>query len=391
MNTSTKAIDSKFDRKDPYGALAMPVYHTAAYEFETAADMADAFTGKVAAPEYSRVMNPTVMCLEERVKAITGAAHVFAFNCGMAAITNVLLALAGNGKTIVTSPHLFGNTYALITGTLARFGVKHKLVDFTRPEAVREAVAEKGVCCIFFEIITNPQQEVADIRALAQIAGERGIPLVADTTMIPFTEFSAKDLGIDIEVVSSTKYVSGGATSLGGLVMDYGRYRQVNQRIRYELLFNVGGYMTPHAAYMQTVGLETLRARYAMQSAGALALARKLQALPQIQQVTYLGLTDNPYYDLARRQFGETSGAMITIDLRSEQDCYDFLNRLQVVRRATNLFDNRSLAIHPYSTIFGNFSTEQRRQMDVRPTTIRLSVGLEEVDDLFEDIRQAIS
>ncbi len=389
MKKTTLSIDTKFPRRDAYGAIGMPVYHTAAYEFETARDMADAFCGRVLAPDYSRVMNPTVMHFEDTVKALTGAANVFAFCSGMAAISNALLAVVESGKNIVTSRHLFGNTVALMNKTLARLGISTRAVDLLDLEAVRQAVDE-NTACIYLEIITNPQQEVADLGALAKIAHEHNIPLIADTTIIPFTQFDARELGIDIEVVSSTKYISGGATSLGGLVIDYGRFPSVNQRIRFELLFNVGAYMSPHAAYMQTLGLETLEARYRMQSANALALAKKLKEVPEIRRVTYVGLADNPFHELARRQFGEPAGAMLTIDLADKQACFRFIDHLQLVRRATNLFDNKTLAIHPYSTIFGPFSGSQKREMDVLDTTIRISVGLEDVDDILADIVQAV-
>ena len=389
MKKQTKAIHADFPLKDAYGSLSMPVYHTAAYEFETADDMADAFTGKVLMPDYSRVMNPTVMHLEDKVKALTGAMDVIAFNSGMAAISNAMIALAGAGKNIVTSRHLFGNTFSLLTGTLKRYGVETRLCDLTDPEEVRKAVDE-DTCCIFLEIITNPQMEVADLRALADIAHSRNIPLVADTTMIPFTEFKAHELGVDIEIVSSTKYLSGGATSLGGLIIDYGTAEGFNRKIRFELLFNLGAYMTPHAAYMQTLGTETLDVRYQRQAATALELAGRLRSLPRIRKVSYPGLEDNPYYELSRKQFGPTSGAMITIDLEDEEACKRFINSLKLIRRATNLFDNKSLAIHPASTIFGNFTKEEKKKMDVLDTTIRLSIGLEDADDLFEDIRQAL-
>lgn len=389
MKKSTIAIDTKLPRKDAFGSIAMPVYHTASYEFETAKDMADAFCGRVLAPDYSRVMNPTVMHFEDQVKALTGAENVFAFCSGMAAITNAFFTVIETGKNVVTSHHLFGNTVALLNKTFARFGVESRQVDLLDLEAVRQAIDDQ-TSCLFLEIVTNPQMEVADIAALAEIAHERGIPLIADTTIIPFTQFSAKALGVDVEVVSSTKYISGGATSLGGLVIDYGTFPVVNQRIRFELLFNVGSYMSPHAAYMQSLGLETLDARYRVQSANALTLARKLQSVPEIKRVNYIGLKDNPFYALARKQFGETSGAMLTIDLADKQACFHFIDHLQLIRRATNLFDNKTLAIHPYSTIFGPFSRSQKQAMDVLDTTIRLSVGLENVDDIFADIVQAV-
>ena len=376
-------------RPDVYGSLAVPIYNNVAFEFQDAQQMADAFCNRIKAPDYARVENPTVTNLEQRVRALTGAAHVTAFNSGMAAISNALLAVSAQGKSIVTSRHLFGNTLALITNTLLRFGVKPRLRDLTDLEAVRQAV-DKQTACVFLEIVTNPQLEVADLQAIAEIAHAKGVPVIADSTVIPFTETSLHELGVDVEVVSSTKYISGGGTSLGGLVIDYGTFPQLNQRLKYELLFNLGAYMTPQTAYQQTLGLETLDVRYQRQAANALALAKALREWGQIRCVNYIGLDDNPYHALARRQFGPTAGAMLTIDLASKEACFRFLNRLQLIHRATNLFDNRTLAIHPASTIFGLFPERQLEQMDVRQTTIRLSVGLEAVDDLIADIQQAL-
>ena len=389
MKKQTQAIHTQFQSRDTYGSLAMPVYHTAAYEFDNATEMADAFCGRSDAPDYSRVTNPTVTYFEKKVKALTNANDAIAFSSGMAAISNTLLCLAATGKNIVSSRHLFGNTFALIGGTMTRFGVKPRLVDLTDTKTVEEAV-DDNTACIFMETITNPQMEVADIEALAAIAHRHGVPLVADTTMIPFTQFDAHALGVDIEVVSSTKYLSGGATTIGGLVIDYGTVGNFASRMRKEMLMNLGAYMTPHVAYMQSLGLETLDARYKVQAANALAVAKALKKVKAVKRVNYIGLEDNPYYELSRRQFGETSGAMVTIDLESEQACFDFINRLQLVRRATNLFDNKSLAIHPASTIFGNFTPRQREKMDVLDTTIRLSIGLEAAEDIIEDLKKSL-
>ena len=389
MKKQTQAIHSRFQTKDAYGSLAMPVYHTAAYEFDNATEMADAFCGKTDAPDYSRVTNPTVTYFENKVKAMCNAHGVIAVSSGMAAISNTLICLTAAGKNIVTSRHLFGNTYSLIAGTMMRFGVKPHLTDLTNLKEVENAI-DNDTACIFMEIITNPQMEVADIAALAELAHTKGIPLVADTTMIPFTQFDAHSLGVDIEVVSSTKYLSGGATSIGGLVIDYGTTPNFTDRMRKELLMNLGAYMTPHVAYMQNLGLETLDARYRVQADNALRVAQALKDVEQIKRVNYIGLEDNPFYELSRRQFGKTSGAMLTIDLDSQEACFDFINRLQVVRRATNLFDNKTLAIHPASTIFGNFTPRQRQKMDVLDTTIRLSIGLEDAEDIIEDIVRSV-
>lgn len=221
MKKKTLAVSLPYERQDAFGALSMPVYNAVAYEFETAKDMADAFTGRVIAPDYSRTANPTVTNLERRVKALTGAHDVTAMNSGMAAISNTVMALAASGKNIVTSRHMFGNTFDLLTNTLKRFGIETRLVDLNNREEVDRNI-DDNTCCVFFEIITNPQMEVTDIKALAEVVHRHGVPLIADTTVIPFTEFSVHELGADIEVVSSTKYISGGATSLGGLIIDYG-------------------------------------------------------------------------------------------------------------------------------------------------------------------------
>lgn len=389
MKKQTIAINTPFVKADAYGALAVPVYNNVAFEFNDAETMSDAFCNRIKAPDYARMMNPTVTNFEQRVKALTGAAHVTAFNSGMAAISNVLLAVSAQGRNIVTSRHLFGNTLALISNTLLRFGVKPRLRDLTDLEAVEKAVDEQ-TCCVFLEIVTNPQLEVANLKAIADIAHRKNVPLIADSTVIPFTETDLKSLGVDVEVVSSTKYLSWGGTSLGGLIIDYGSFPQINQRVKYELLVNLGAYMTPQVAFMQTLGLETLDVRYQRQAANAKCLAEKLRNVNGISRVNYVGLTDNPYYTLAQQQFGKTAGAMLTIDLESKEACYRLLNGLKLIHRATNLFDSRTLAIHPASTIFGLFPERQLEQMDVRQTTIRLSVGLEAAEDLLSDIEQAL-
>lgn len=390
MKKQTIAIHTPYVRPDAYGALAVPIYNNVAFEFDDAAEMADAFCNRIKAPDYARVENPTVTNFEQRVKALTGAAHVTAFNSGMAAISNTLLAVAEQQKNIVSSHHLFGNTLALISTTLKRYGVEPRLIDLTDLEAVKESINEQ-TCAVFLEVVTNPQLEVADLKAIAEIAHQKGVPLIADSTIIPFTETNLKSLGVDVEVVSSTKYVSGGGTSLGGLVIDYGTFPEINKRVKYELLFNLGAYMTPQAAYMQTLGLETLDVRYYRQAENALKIAKELKYVDGIKLVNYIGLANNPYHALAQLQFGETAGAMLTIDLESKDACFRFLNRLKLIHRATNLFDNRTLAIHPASTIFGNFNEQQLEEMDVRQTTIRLSIGLEDIEDILADIEQALA
>jgi len=395
-----------FLKPDAHHALQIPVYQSVAFEFDTAEEMEAAFTGKSADHCYSRITNPTVQFFEERVRSITGAASVTALNSGMAAISNTLITLANAGSNIVTSSHLFGNTYSLLATTLAAFGVETRFCDLTNPEAV-EANMDENTCALFLEVITNPQLEIADLKTLSAIAKAAGVPLVADTTIVPFCAWSAKDFGVDIELISSTKYISGGATSLGGLIIDYGSFswnkskklsvlaRQFGPntftfKLRREVHRNLGAYMTPQVAYQQTLGLESLQLRFERVSSTCLELAKRLQAISGIASVNYTGLPGHPFYALSEKQFGPLPGAMLTFDLGSRTQCFAFLNHLKLIKRATNLFDNKSLILHPASTIFGTFSEKVRREMDVRDTTIRLSVGLESVDCLLDDISNSL-
>ena len=409
MKYETKVLTTKYQKPDAYGALSMPVYYTAAFEFPSAKAMSDAFCGRSMAPSYARIANPTTTYLEERVRQLTGAVSVTALNTGMAAIHYALAAVSGEGLNIVASKHLFGNSVSLLRDTLGSFGVETRFVDFTQPQEV-EAQIDDHTCALFFEIITNPQLFVADIAALAAIAHKAGVPLIADTTIVPFSTFHAVELGVDIEVVSSTKYISGGGTGLGGLLIDYGRFdwsqhpntvlhrrtKRVGKkmaftaRVKTELVTNLGALMTPQVAYMETLGLDTLDIRFRRQAETTLWLAQQCRELSTIKRVNYTGLEDNPFYDLSCRQFGKLPGAVFTIALESKEAAFNFIDKLQVIRRATNLFDRKSLAIHPASTIFGLFTAEQCEEMSVPDTTVRLSIGLEDGEDLLGDIRQAL-
>lgn len=389
MKKTTKAIHTPYQRKDAYDALQIPIYQCMAFEFDDASYMSDVFSGKVIVPDYSRVLNPTVMHLEDRVINLTDAKEVSAFTSGMAAISAMLISTAASGKNIVSSRHMFGNTYLLVTKTLERFGVEPRLVDLSNIKEVENAVDE-NTCCIFLESVTNPQTEVVDTRKLSKITRKWNIPLIADTTIIPFTEFDGKKIGLDFQVVSSTKYISGGATSLGGLIIDYGNFPDISERIKKEIIFNLGGYMTPQAAYMQVLGLETLQVRYQRQAESAKKIAQYLQSHPKVKKVGYPGLTQHPDYKLFKELYGEKAGAMLTFDLENQESCFNFINNLALIHRATNLFDNRSLAIHPWSTIFVTLNDKEKQEMDLRDTTIRLSIGLEDPEDLIEDLKQAI-
>jgi O-acetylhomoserine (thiol)-lyase len=404
---TTKVLNVPYNKRDPHGALQMPVYFSNAFEFENAEDLSAAFMGTKPAHVYSRSSNPTVEYFEARIKDMTGAPSVTACASGMAAISNVLMTVLASGDTILTTGHLFGNTVSLLESTFAPFGIGFRSADLTSLTEV-ESKIDPTVKMLFLETITNPQMEVADIRALAEIASRHGILLVVDTTLTPPYVFDAKSHGVNLEVLSTTKFVSGGGTSVGGLIIDHGTYDwSRNQRVaplvekhgklafqaklRKEVYRNTGACLAPMNAFLQTLGLETLALRMDRAIDNTRKLSAWLEAHPRIQAVNYPGLVSSPFYEISRKQFGDRPGALLTFDLESAQAVDQVMNRLQFIRRATNFNDNKSLAIHPFQTIYAEFPPEKRLALGIRETMIRLSVGIEDYEDLQADLEQALA
>ena len=403
----TEIISKPFPRKDAHGAITMPVYNTAAYEFDTAEEMEDAFLGKSGKHTYSRISNPTVEAFESRIQAASGAQHVMAVASGMAAISTTFLTIASAGSNIVTTTHLFGNTFSLFHFTLKAFGVQVRFCNLLDINDVEKNIDE-NTCAVFTEIITNPHMEVADLAALSELAHKKGVPLIADTTIVPWPAFQATPWGVDIEIVASTKYISGGATSIGGLILDYQSYdwkqsaklhnlatqvgnKAFQVKLRGETGRNLGVVMAPQIAHLQNLGLETLDLRFRQATKTCIELARLLETIPLVKSVKYNGLPSDPFYAISKKQFGDYPGAMLTFSLKDKAECFTFLNHLKIIRRATNLFDNKSLIIHPESTIYGTLSPEYKKMVEVPDNMLRLSVGLEHFDDLKADILQAVS
>jgi len=389
------------------GTLRPPVYDNAAFAFASAADMQAAFEGRLAAHAYSRVSNPTVQAFEERVAALAGARGALAVASGMAAIANVVLALGESGANVVTTRHVFGNTASLFAQTLAPWGLEVRFADFTAPEAVAAAI-DGRTCAVFFETITNPQMEVADARAIASAAHARGVPVVADGTATTPYLFDAKTFGIDVEVISSTKYMSGGATSIGGVILDYGsfdwsrspRLAESARRfgphallfaLRREVYRNLGACLAPHAAFLQTLGLETLALRVGASCANARSLANWLEGRPEVLRVNYPGLASSAFHALARAQFPRGTGGILTFDLGGKAEAFAFMDALTLIRRATNVHDNKTLIIHPASTIFCDYGPEERLAMGVSDATLRLSTGIEDGPDLIADLERGLA
>ncbi|HBL77863.1 MAG: O-acetylhomoserine sulfhydrylase [Bacteroidetes bacterium GWF2_42_66] len=404
---TTRSLNVPYAKNDPHRALSMPIYNSVAFEFETAEDIAANFRGELPAHAYSRSGNPTVEYFEHKLKALTGAHQALAVASGMAAISATIMAVSKAGDNIVSGKNLFGHTTALFAQSLNSFGLETRFADLNFPEKI-EKLIDENTRAIYFETVTNPQLEIADIEKLSAVAKKHGLLLIADSTVTPPVSFHAASFGVDVELMSTTKFISGGATSVGGAVIDYGTYdwtlnpntREFSERfgkdafiarLRKNYFRNFGACMSPQIAQLQIAGLDILELRFERCYQNTMVLGEFLLKHKKVARVDYPGLPSSPYYRLALKQFEGKPGAILTFDLESQEECFRFMNRLKIIRRATNLNDNKSLIIHPYSTIYNEFTELQRAEMGIRNTMMRLSVGIEGADDLMEDIEQALS
>jgi O-acetylhomoserine (thiol)-lyase len=407
MGFSTDIIHTSFTKEDVHGATLMPIYSNATFSFSTSEEMELAFQGRIPSHTYSRISNPTVENLEQRVRKVTGALAVTAVSSGMAAIANTILTIAESGDNIVTSKHLFGNTYSLFSTTFHSYHIGVKFCALTDRESIENAIDENTIA-IFFETITNPQLEVSDIQQLSHIARQHKLLLIADSTLTPPNIFRAADWGVHLEVISGTKIISGGATSLGGLIVDYGTYDwsdnkkiqplatgygpfAFNYKLRKEVHRNFGATLSPFPAYLQSLGMETLELRFNKAADNCMRIATFLENEDKVQSVNYPGLKSSRFYEVAVKQFGLYPGTVLTFTLSSKELCFSLINRLKVICRATNIYDNRTLIIHPASTIYCDFTKSVRESVGVPDTLIRLSVGIEDAEDLITDLSTALN
>jgi O-acetylhomoserine (thiol)-lyase len=403
---NTKIIHTGYLKKDVHRALQMPIYNSAAFEFDSAEQIEQAFLGQIAEHSYTRSSNPSVEHFEQKVKSVTEALHVTAASSGMGALTSAIFTIAYSGSNIVTSKSLFGNTYSFFQSTIKDFGVEVRFCDLNNNAEVEKAI-DQDTCAVFFETITNPQLEIVDISNLSRIAKEKQVPLISDTTLTPFNIFKAKDYGIDIEIVSSTKIISGGFVGVGGLIIDYGTYdwskspkigtlaqksgaSTFNVKLRREIFKNIGACMSPFTAYFHSVGLETLKLRYDKAAKSCLTISNELSKLPKVKLVNHPTLAHSKYHEISKLQFGEFPCSLLTFDLGSKEEAYRFMDKLSIIKRATNLYDNKSLILHPASTIYCDFSAEVLANIGIRETMMRLSIGIEDVEDLIEDLHFAL-
>ena len=403
---TTSALHSPFAVNDSHNALRMPVYDCVSFELESAEEMEAAFSGRRAVHSYTRITNPTVEDFEQRIKAITRAFAVVALSSGMAAITTAILSIAGSGDNLVASKFLFGDTYSFLKDTLSNLGIEVRLADPLNPESFERVVGER-TRAIYLETVTNPLLYVPDLESFSAIAKRHAVALIVDTTMTPPYLFNSKKFGVDVEVLSATKAISGGATVLGGLIIDNGTYDWGNNRllaghakkfghfafiskIRKQTARYLGSCLAPHNAYLLSLGLETLALRLEKACSSALIVAEYLEGCPEVKVVNYPGLRKSPFYEVAARQFLRLPGPVVSFELVCKERCFAFINALRIIRRSTNLHDNKSLCIHPASTILAHLTETERLEAGVTPSCVRLSVGIEDVEDIINDIEQAL-
>jgi O-acetylhomoserine (thiol)-lyase len=403
---TTTALNVPYLKKDPHNSLQMPLYETVAFEFDSAEQLEANFRGEYIAHVYSRTSSPTLEYFELKLKALTESYAVLALSSGMAAISATILAVTKAGENIISGHQLFGHTFALFQKTLPEFGVETRFSNLKEMTEI-EKLIDQNTRAIYFETVTNPQLEIADIEMLALIAQKHNILLIADSTMTPPNVFRAAKFGVNIEDVSTTKYISGGATSFGGAIIDHGNFdwrKNPNldnyskkfgknafiAQLRKNIYRNTGGSMAPQTAKFMIQGLDILELRVEKCYQNCMALGAFFESNEKVKKVGYPGLKSDAGYLIAKKQFNGVPGTIMTFDFESKAACFAFMNKLKIIRRATNINDNKSLIIHPHSTIYAEFTEEERKNTGIRDTMVRLSVGIENVEDLIADIEQAL-
>ncbi len=356
---------------------------------------------------YSRSSNPTVEYFELKLKTLTGSRNVLAVSSGMAAISDTILTITKTGDNIISGKQLFGHTYSFFKQTLKDFEINVRFSSLKSATEI-ESLIDKNTRAIYFETVTNPQLEIPDIEMLSKVAKKHNLLLIADSTVTPPNVFKAGKFGINIEVVSTTKFISGGATSVGGAIIEHGNYdwsknpnfksfmekfgqNAFYARLKKNIYRNTGTCMTAQTARNMIQGLDILELRVNKCYQNCIDLGEFLSTHSKVKKIGYPGLKSDPFFKEAKKYFSGIPGSVMSIDLESKEACYKFMNRLKIIRRATNLNDNKSLIIYPYSTIYSEFSEEEKRNAGIRDTMMRLSVGIENVEDLIADIEQALT
>ncbi|WP_327438804.1 methionine gamma-lyase [Pseudomonas donghuensis] len=384
---ATRAIHHGYDPLEHNGALVPPVYQTATFAFPTVEYGAACFAGEQAGYFYSRISNPTLALLEQRMASLEGGEAGLALASGMGAITATLWTLLRPGDEVLVGRTLYGCTFAFLHHGIGEFGVKVRHVDMSDLHAVAAAISDK-TRVIYFETPANPNMHMTDIGAVAKLAHAHDISVVVDNTYCtPYLQ-RPLELGADLVVHSATKYLSGHGDITAGLVV--GRKALVD-RIRLEGLKDMtGAVMSPHDAALLMRGMKTLTLRMERHCSNAQTIAEYLQQQPEVELINYPGLPGFAQYELAQRQM-RLPGGMIAFELKGGISAgRRFMNALQLFSRAVSLGDAESLAQHPASMTHSSYTPEERAQYGISEGLVRLSVGLEDIDDLLADIQQAL-
>jgi O-acetylhomoserine (thiol)-lyase len=403
---TTTLLHSDRLNKPEHGAMHKPVHTSVAYGYDDVQDLVDVFQNKTKGYAYSRQGNPTVNALEHKVTQMEKGISTIAFSTGMAAISATIMALIRKTDHIVASSYLFGNSRSIFQ-TFIEMGLDFTFVDTTSVDHLRDALKD-NTKMVFLETIANPATQIADLAKIGDLCAEKGLLYVVDNTMTSPYLFTPADVKATHVINSLTKYIGGHGNALGGSVTDTGIFDWQNYpniydvfkkgdtkawgmtQIRKKGLRDAGGTLAPEAAHSLSVGSETLALRMERASSNAQTLADYLDKHPLIKKVYYPGIKTHPQHALATQLF-KKYGSLMSIELDESVDCFGFLNKLQLVVKSSNLGDTRTLAIPVAQTIFNELGPEKRAEMGISDFMIRLSIGIEDVEDLLADFENALS
>jgi len=403
------------------GSRAVPIHQTTSYQFRDTEHAANLFALKEFGNIYTRLMNPTTDVFEKRLAALDGGVGALATASGQAAVTIALLNIAQAGDEIVSADNLYGGTYNLFKHTFARFGIKVRFVPSTDLAALEKAIGPKTKA-VYAESIGNPKNDVTDLEALSKIAHAHGVPLIVDNTVSPYL-LRPFDHGVDIAVYSATKFIGGHGSSIGGAIVDRGQFDWSSGKFpliadpepsyhglkfvealapmgniayiikaRVTLLRDLGPALAPFNSFLFLQGLETLHLRMARHSENALAVARHLQKHSAVSWVSYPGLESSSEFERTKKYLPRGAGAIVGFGVNGGSDAgRRFIDRVKLISHVANVGDAKTLAIHPATTTHQQLSPEQQQATGVTPDYVRLSVGLEHIDDILADIDAALS
>ena len=421
MKNETLAVHGGYESDPTTKAVAVPIYQTVAYEFDSADHGAALFNLEVEGHRYSRISNPTVAVLERRVALLEGGVDALCVSSGQAALNYAVLNLTAMGTNIVSVPQLYGTTYTLFGHILPSQGITVRLAESDRADAIDKLVDE-GTRAIFCESVGNPAGNICDIEALAGVAHRHGVPLIVDNTVATPLLLRPIDYGADIVVHSLTKFLGGHGTTLGGAIVDSGKFPW-KQHARRFAVFNepdasyhglvyadhfgeaayvarcrsvyqraTGAILSPLSAFLLLQGIETVALRVERHVENARRVAEFLRQHPRVEWINYAGFADNPYHALAQKYLGGHACSLLTFGIAGGLAAgKTFYDALRLFKRLVNMGDAKSLACHPASTTHRQMSAEEQLQAGVRPEMIRLSVGIEHIDDIIADLDQALA